>query len=78
MSFRAPTLKYKDPAELKDLCKLRNLTGDVATRADLTRAIIDHRTRAKQEWLSSLHGRASLGDGMAINYVLTQSSNAQV
>ena len=42
VSIRAPSLKYKDPAELKDLCKLRNLTGDVATRADVQSLITEH------------------------------------
>ena len=68
-SFSAPSLKYKDPPGVKQLCQQRRLATDLQERARLTRLVIATRHEALLRWLQDLHDRSSRGDAGAIRYL---------
>ena len=64
-TYRVYPLRYQDPPEIKDLCRLRSVTGHGPERARLTGLIYKQRREAKQQWTNDLFSRASQGDWQA-------------
>ena len=65
--YRLPGRKFRDPPELKQLCRLRNRTPDHS--ASLSRHIITTRRAERHQWLSDLYVAASSGDSSAIAFL---------
>ena len=67
--YRTPTQKYRDPPEVKQLCKLRRESLDHERTHMLTKTILAKRAAARIEWLRQLESRAAEGDPQAIRYL---------
>ena len=68
-----PSLKYKDPHDLKELCRQRHYTTDPADKTRLAKQILSRRREARSLWLQGLTRRASAGDGAAVAYLHNRS-----
>ncbi|CAE7274880.1 CBWD5, partial [Symbiodinium sp. KB8] len=68
-----PSLKYKDPPDLKELCRQRHYTNDPADKTRLAKQILSRRREARSLWLQGLMRRASTGDGSATAYLHNRS-----
>ena len=58
-------LRYLDPPEVKELCRVRSRTVDLEVRRQLSLQIVDARKRAKEEWKRQLYLSAASGNWQA-------------
>ncbi|CAE7242416.1 hypothetical protein AK812_SmicGene1302 [Symbiodinium microadriaticum] len=73
-SFAAPSLKYKDPPGIKQLCQERRATHDPLERARVTKVIIAARHEARRRWMQDLYDKSEQGDPSAIRYLRQRGS----
>ena len=69
VSTRLPTLRYRDPPDIKDLIDRRKATRDPDARAAFMQEIHQTRREARQEHKTSLLQRAKGGDWRAIAHL---------